>query len=60
MTASRSDRPQRTTADEERRQRRLRLIEALREAAELRARIRPRRAGLDRARALLHARTTRG
>jgi hypothetical protein len=43
-----------------RRQRRLALLEALREAADLRARTRPRRQRLERARALLQARHTRG
>ncbi len=43
-----------------RRQRRLALLEALREAAELRDRTRPRRVRLARARALLQARHTRG
>jgi hypothetical protein len=51
--------PQSTDADV-RRQRRLALLESLREAAELRARTRPRRARLERARALLHNRQTRG
>ncbi|MDP9466600.1 MAG: hypothetical protein M3P31_05085 [Actinomycetota bacterium] len=43
-----------------RRQRRLALLESLREAAELRARTRPRKERLERARALLQARRTRG
>lgn len=43
-----------------RRQRRLALLEELREAAALRARTRPRRQRLERARALLQARHTRG
>ena len=43
-----------------RRQRRLALLESLREASELRARTRPRTVRLERARALLHARQTRG
>ena len=50
----------RTPADEERSQRRLEVLETLREAAALRARLRPRQSQLERARALLHARTTRG
>ena len=50
------DRP---LTDEERR-RRLDLLDTLREAAELRARLRPRASQLARARALLRARTTRG
>jgi hypothetical protein len=50
----------RTPEEEARRKRRLEVLETLREAAELRARLRPRRQHLDRARALLHARTTRG
>ena len=50
----------RTPEEEARRKRRLEVLENLREAAELRARLHPRRAQLDRARALLHARTTRG
>ena len=51
--------PQSTDPDQ-RRQRRLALLEALREAAELRARTRPRQARLERARSLLHNRQTRG
>ena len=43
-----------------RRQRRLALLASLREAAELRARIRPRKQRLQRARALVQARHTRG
>ena len=43
-----------------RRQRRLALLEALREAAALRARTRPRKERLARARALMHSRQTRG
>jgi hypothetical protein len=43
-----------------RRQRRLALLEALREAAALRARTRPRKQRLARARALVQARQTRG
>lgn len=43
-----------------RRQRRLALLQSLREATELRARTRPRKQRLDRARALLQARQTRG
>lgn len=50
----------RTPEEEARRQRRLEALETLREAAELRARLRPRQQQLERARALLHARTTRG
>ncbi len=46
--------------EESRRLRRLEVLEALREGAALRARLRPRREHLDRARALLRARTTRG
>lgn len=42
------------------RRRRREVLDALREAAELRARLRPRASQLERARALLHARTTRG
>ena len=49
-----------TPEELERRERRLRALETLREAAELRARLSPRRAQLARSRALLHARTTRG
>jgi malate synthase len=55
--------PQKKRSEEEeeaRRLRRLEALEALREAAELRARLRPRRQQLARARALLQARTTRG
>ena len=48
------------TSDEARRARRLEVLERLREAAALRARLRPRRQQLERAKALLHARTTRG
>ena len=43
-----------------RRQRRLALLESLREAAELRARTQPRKERLARARALMQARQTRG
>ncbi len=42
------------------RRRRREVLDTLREAAELRARLRPRASQLERARALLHARTTRG
>ena len=42
------------------RRRRRDVLDALREAAALRARLRPRTSQLERARALLHARTTRG
>ena len=49
-----------TPEDEDRRLRRLRALELLSEAAQLRARTQPRRAALARARALLRARTTRG
>ena len=51
---------QRTDEQEARRLRRLEALDTLREAAELRARLRPRQQQLARARALLHARTTRG
>jgi hypothetical protein len=44
----------------ERRRRRQELLDTLRQAAELRARLRPRANALARSRALLHARTTRG
>ena len=50
--------PRRLTAPERRRRRE--VLDTLREAAELRARLRPRASQLERARALLHARTTRG
>ena len=53
-------RPKRSPEEELRRKRRLEVLETLREAAELRARLTPRRQHLERARALLHARTTRG
>ncbi len=54
-------RPDPPTADPDlRRQRRLALLESLREAAELRARTRPRKVRLARARAMLQARHTRG
>ena len=54
-------RPDPPSADPDLRpQRRLALLEALREAAELRARTRPRKERLARARALLQARHTRG
>lgn len=46
--------------DRERRQRRQELLDALREAAELRARLTPRASALAKSRALLQARTTRG
>jgi hypothetical protein len=42
------------------RRRRTDVLDALREAAALRARLRPRAQQLRRARALMHARTTRG
>lgn len=44
----------------ERRRRRQELLDTLSQAAELRARLRPRANALARSRALLHARTTRG
>lgn len=44
----------------ERRRRRQELLDTLRQAAELRARLHPRAAALARSRALMHARTTRG
>jgi hypothetical protein len=44
----------------ERRRRRQELLDTLRQAAELRARLHPRANALARSRALLHARTTRG
>jgi hypothetical protein len=53
-------RPPRTPDEEDRRKRRLEALEALQQAAELRARMHPRQRHLARARALLHARTTRG
>lgn len=46
--------------DAERRRRRQGVLDALREGAELRARLRPRATHLERARNLLRARTTRG
>jgi hypothetical protein len=49
-----------TDAARDRRQRRQELLDTLREAAELRARLTPRASALARSRALLHARTTRG
>lgn len=49
----------RRLTDAERRRRRA-VLDGLREAAELRARLRPRASQMARARALLHARTTRG
>lgn len=49
-----------TRAERERRRRRQELLDTLREAAELRARLKPRAAAIERSRALLHARTTRG
>jgi hypothetical protein len=42
------------------RRRRRDVLDALKEATALRARLRPRASQLERARALLHARTTRG
>jgi len=48
----------RLTEAEQRRRRD--VLDTLREAAALRARLRPRASQLERARALLHARTTRG
>ena len=57
MTLSERD----LTPDEtERRRRRLEVLETLSEAAALRARLHPRREQAARARALVHARTTRG
>lgn len=50
--------PRRLTEAERRRRRD--VLDTLREAAELRARLRPRASQMERARALLHARTTRG
>jgi hypothetical protein len=47
-------------AAQDRRRRRQELLDTLREAAELRARLQPRANALARSRALLHARTTRG
>jgi hypothetical protein len=44
----------------ERRRRRQELLDTLRQAAELRARLHPRANALARSRALLHSRTTRG
>ena len=44
----------------ERRRRRQAVLDAMREAAELRARLRPRASALERSRTLLHNRTTRG
>ena len=55
---SMSPAPRRLTEAERRRRRD--VLDTLREAAELRARLRPRTQQLERARALLHARTTRG
>lgn len=49
-----------TREERERRRRRQELLDTLREAAELRARLKPRAAAIQRSRALLHARTTRG
>ena len=46
--------------DRDRKRRRQELLDTLREAAELRARLTPRASALARSRALLHARTTRG
>ncbi len=51
---------QRTPEELERRRRRQELLDTLREAAELRARLAPRAGQLAKARALLHNRTTRG
>lgn len=48
------------SADQERSRRRLQALDALREARELRDRLRPRARQLAQARALVHARTTRG
>jgi hypothetical protein len=45
---------------QDRRRRRQELLDTLREAAELRARLKPRATAIERSRALLHARTTRG
>jgi hypothetical protein len=51
---------QRTPEEQERRRRRQELLDALKEGAELRARLAPRAGQLAKARALLHNRTTRG
>lgn len=50
----------RSGVDDDRRRRREELLDALREGSALRERLRPRAHQLERARALLHARTTRG
>jgi hypothetical protein len=47
-------------SEAERRRRRQELLDTLRQAAELRARLHPRANAIARSRALLHARTTRG
>lgn len=52
--------PVSSRAAQERRRRRQELLDTLREAAELRARLKPRAVAIERSRALLHARTTRG
>ena len=49
-----------TDAEALRRERRQAVLDTLAEAAELRARLRPRSSALARARTLLHNRTTRG
>jgi hypothetical protein len=46
--------------DAERRRRRRAVLDAVREGAELRARLKPRATALERARDLLHQRTMRG
>jgi hypothetical protein len=56
----RSDMQPATLSAPERRRRRQELLDTLRQAAELRARLHPRANALARSRALLHARTTRG
>ena len=59
LVAASPERAQRV-ADAERRRRRQAVLDTLREAEQLRQRLRPRSAQMARARALLHARTTRG
>lgn len=56
MTAPES----RPRSDDERRRRRRDVLDALREGAELRARLKPRATHLERARDLLRQRTLRG
>lgn len=60
LMATASERPKTAESAAERRRRRQAVLDTLREANELRARLRPRTSALERSRTLLHNRTTRG